>query len=241
MTTTRSYPSRLFFFLCFLGLFGNGLAGQMALNWSDDVAGEPPSPRSDGVYFYPIGKIEARILDATTEPKSPLGGEKVGLAVERASGADESARFRIQIKPFWNRRAPKVGWLECEMVLNGNDNYITLFNSGLPNSPLERNAPTGQKILETILGVDNKPLFITLDGEERKKRHGDATFTHGQPFTLKIKWDFESAAPNIMVTVDGEIVMDWNRDFPGVPLENPCDLFTISLRSGVIGNVVVSE
>lgn len=224
--------------------------GRVVVEWSEQLAGQPPSRNLNDqarTASWGSGKVEMLVVDASTDPASPLPERRPGLLVTRVEG--DAAEGGIFFKPFVN--PPLRGWMEFEAVLDetrhlavtaGNESESfdpsnlagrVLFGSNLrPNDTVSLRFDPGVLVLLGVQQEGYQYLGVPV------------TVPSGVPTRYRILWDFESDPATIAFRVHGE----WGGD-PYAPARiievNPevaksgIDSFRI-MGAGVIGNVWVS-
>jgi len=222
--------------------------GRVVVDWSEQLAGQPPSRDLNDQALtasWGIGKVEMLVVDANTDPPSPLPEGRPALLVTRVDG--DGAAGGIFLKPFAN--PPLRGWMEFEAVVSETLNLaVTALNESESLDPADSK---GRPLFGSSLRPDNTVSLrldpgVLLGGAEAESQYLSipATVPSGVPTRYRILWDFESNPATIAFRVHGE----WGGD-PYAPARivevNPevaksgIDSFRI-MGNGVIGNVWVS-
>jgi hypothetical protein len=238
-------------FLCFANppaLAESNSDGKVVVDWSEQLAGEPPPRRLNDQAVstsWGVGKVEMLVVDANTDPPSPLPEGRPALLVTRIEG--DAAAGGIFFKPFAN--PPLKGWMEFETVLDETFHLsVWAFNESESFDPADaKGKPLFGSTLrpnDTVsLRVDPGVLLGAPEGESQYLGI-PVSVASGVPTRYRIVWDFESDPAKIAFVVHGE----WGGDpyAPAREIElNPgaatsgMDAFRI-IGSGVIGNVWVS-
>ncbi len=240
--------SGFLFFTNSTALAASDSEGRVVVDWSEQSAGHPPARDLNDqarVASWGTGKVEMLVVDANTDPPSPLPKGRPALLVTRVEG--DGAAGGIFFKPFTN--PPLRGWMEFEAVL---DETLTLaVSAGNESESLDPPDSKGRPLFGSTLRPDNAVSLrldpgVLLGGAEEESQYLSipATVPSGMPTRYRILWDFETDPATIAFCVHGE----WGGD-PYAPARiievNPevaksgIESFRI-MGNGVIGNVSVS-
>lgn len=224
--------------------------GTVVVDWSKQLAGAPPlqnlSEQAMITSFESRGKVKLLVVDANTDPPSPLPEGRPALMVTMVEG--EGAVGGVVVKPFSN--PPLQGWMEFEAVLDESRHLaITARNESESMDPkdLSGRALFGSTMrpgMTTALRVD-PGVQLGRSADDSQYLIIPVTIPPGVPTRYAVIWDFKSDPATIGFRVHG----DWGGD----PYDkafvfevNPevattgLDTFRI-LGNGFIGNVTVSS
>lgn len=244
--------------LAALCLMGNPLSllasnetseGRVIIDWALQPVGEEPvRDLFDGAHLARTGRApgaDFRVVDASTDPPSPLPEGRPALMIN--PDEEGSSSSRVHIKPF--ATPSRKGWMEVEVVLNEKAHLsFTAWNDSKNMDPSDMDGrrlflgnfrPGDTVALRAEPGVQfgapkDRPRYLTIP----------VTVPSGVPTKLVILWDFESDPATFGFRVYGEWggdPFDTAFDFEVSPevAQRGVDAFSFG-GAGFIGNVLVS-
>jgi len=228
---------------------GETSEGRVIVDWALQPVGEEPvRDLFDGAHVGRGGRggvLDFRVVDATTDPPSPLPGGRPALMIKQGEGGTSGSGVRI--KPFAS--PSRKGWMEVEVVLDEAAHLsFTAWNESTNMDPSDMEGsrlflgnfrPEMTVALRAEPGVQfgspkDSPRYLTIP----------VTVPSGVPTKLVVLWDFESDPATFGFRVYGE----WGGDpfEPAFVLEvspevaqQGVDAFSLG-GTGFIGNVSVS-
>lgn len=224
-------------------------AERVVLDFKDNMPGDTLPKNVLDAHLMALHEPKVGFLTADTSPPTPFPEGVHGLVVERENPDATEPRVRVRIKPFAPSGAPKVGWMEIEMVVNSPfNNGLDLGSGGASDlTSAQQPAYDGKVIVGMNLNLDKPMEVVTFPEESRKVLHRAIPSPElGVPFRLRIAWDFSGETPTVQLSINGTSLQDSSGSdlilvLPKEDVGDGIDYVSIMLRDAILGRIITSE
>ena len=219
---------------------GSVRAERILLDWSEQVVNEAPAALSGNADLLLRGELVTKIVDAKSDPANPLPDSPLALFVQSKNALSHAAIF---LSPFFHQEAPKKGWVEMEFSLADDGMIMIRLGAGSPD-PKPSREYDGTVLYTIHLQADKDPLVVPREGNGQRFFLSPPVMGI-EPHKIRIVWDFEGEKPVITLLLNEEPLLKENGPValgvdPAASF-NGIDRINISVRSGFLGKLTVSE